>query len=210
MDNCCRPTPQSLQPLNTVQILDQPLPSTYLSHIKKCFLRSACVFLCQRVFSDFQTTGVNFTIAHMSRTSTNWPHWFLFFHRQRRLPAFWIWFSCTGRFHFMKNSHRLPRGARAGVSFAVRGGRRWGPRSPASPLGRRLGLKRVGEERKGEEDVRTSSNLFTVSPFGTRWSSRAENEKPLFCISFGKNYRSFTWSSTSRFTSSDTLIGKYR
>lgn len=39
--------------------------------------------------------------------------------------------------------------------------------------GRRLGLKRVGEERKEEEDVRTSSNCSQFRSFGRggrRWS----------------------------------------
>lgn len=35
-----------------------------------------------------------------------------------------------------------------------------------SSLSQRLGLKRVGEERKGEEDVRTSSNCLQFRPLG--------------------------------------------
>lgn len=51
---------------------------------------------------------------------------------------------------------------------AVRRGCGRGPRSLASPLGLAVGIEtcRWGEERKGEEDVRTSSNLFTVSRLG--------------------------------------------
>lgn len=52
-----------------------------------------------------------------------------------------------------------------------------------SSLSQRSGLKRVGEERKGEEDVRTSSNCLQFRPLG---HGGRQIEKLLFCISSDK------------------------
>lgn len=51
-----------------------------------------------------------------------------------------------------------------------------------------LGLKSVGEERKEEEDVRTSSNCLQFRPLGHGGRGWTEMEKLLFCISPNKKW----------------------